>query len=210
MRKAIFLLLTFAAAGAFAMGIGAGAFGGIALPMGDMASEDYGDLGMSPKFGGKLILEPLPVVDVEVAFGYHLGHTFKDWEDIEGVDEPTVTIIPITVGANYKLAFGNAGCYFGGGGGYYMEKYEMSGVLLGVPYTAKADINKPGVYVGGGFTYAFGKLCLDVNPRFNYVMNKGDFDVTVTAGGEEITGTDEKDWSDTFVDVLFGVDYFFM
>jgi hypothetical protein len=183
--------------------------------MGDMASEDHGDLGMSPKFGGKVILEPLPVVDVEVAFGYHLGHTFKDWEDIEGMDEPKVTIIPVTVGANYKFAFGNAGCYFGGGAGYYMEKAKFSGVMdietpEPITYTAEVSMNKPGVYVGGGFVYNFGKLCLDVNPRFNYVMNKGDYDVTMTAEGVEATETMEKDYTDMFVDVLFGVDYFFM
>jgi hypothetical protein len=210
MRKAIFLLLTFAAAGAFAMGFGAGAFGGIALPMGDMASDENGNMTMSPKFGGKLILEPLPVVDVEVGFAYHLGHGQKDWESEEGMDEPKMTVIPITVGANYKLAFGNAGCYFGGGAGYYMEKIKFSGVMMDVNYTAELTVNKPGVYVGGGFTYAFGKLCLDVNPRYNYVMNKGDYDVTITAEGIEATETMEKDWNDTFVDVLFGVDYFFM
>jgi hypothetical protein len=217
MRKwTVLLALGLFAASAYSIGLGAGGFGGIALPMGSMASEDDEttedwdgfDLGMSPKFGGKVLIGVIPALDVEVAFAYHLKHEEKNPD--EGSDPYTVKIIPITFGANYKLMFDAMGVYFGGGGGFYMEKMEWSGDLMGIPLEMTATINKPGIYFGGGFMYSFGKLALDVNPRFNYVMNSGDVDVEITAGGETMTDTVKKDFSDTFVDVLFGVDYFFM
>jgi len=212
MRKLV-ILLALATASAYGIGMGAGVFGGVALPMGDMAAkEDGSDLGMSPEFGGKVLIGVLPALDVDIAFGYHLGHKMKDWEDIAGVDEPKVTIIPITVGADYKFMFGESmGAYVGGGAGYYMEKFKIGGEIFDVTYTATFDINKPGIYVGGGFVYKFGKFAVDVNPRFNYIMNSGDYDVTVEfADGETQTGTETKDWKDMYVDVRFGVDYFFM
>ena len=174
-----------------------------------------GDLGMSPKFGGKVLIGVMPALDVEVAFAYHLNHKQKNWEEVEGVDEPTTTIIPITFGANYKLMFGSMGVYFGGGGGFYMMSMS-SAMTIEIPplppVTGEFDLsmNKPGIYVGGGFMYSFGKLALDVSPRFNYVMNDGDYDVDVTVNGETFTGKIEKDYKDMYVDVLFGVDYFFM
>ena len=219
MRKlTVLTILGLAAATAYGIGLGAGGFGGIALPMGDMAAEDDaategwdgGDLGMSPKFGGKVLIGVLPALDVEVAFAYHLNHKQKNWEEVEGLDEPTTTIIPITFGANYKLMFGSVGVYFGGGGGFYMEKMKESGEILGIPFEAEASINKPGIYVGGGFMYSFGKLALDVSPRFNYIMNSGDVDIDFTAEGQTETVTVAKDYKDMYVDVLFGVDYFFM
>jgi predicted nucleic acid-binding Zn ribbon protein len=219
MRKwTVLLALGLFAASAYGIGLGAGGFGGIALPMGDMAAEDDettedwdgGNLGMSPKFGGKVLIGVMPALDIEVAFAYHLNHKQKDWEAVEGVDEPKTTIIPITFGANYKLMFDAMGVYFGGGGGFYMEKMKESGEIFGIPFEAEASINKPGIYFGGGFMYSFGKLALDVNPRFNYVMNSGDVDIDLTIGGETETVTVNKAYKDMFVDVLFGVDYFFM
>ncbi|NIT36261.1 MAG: hypothetical protein GTN49_07150 [candidate division Zixibacteria bacterium] len=221
MRKlTVLFFFGIAAATAYGIGVGAGGFGGIALPMGDMASEDGSDLGMSPKFGGKALIGVIPALDVEVAFAYHLSHKYKDWEDIPGVDEPKTTIIPITFGANYKLMFGDMGVYFGGGGGFYMMKMGVAGELEIPPFpdpviiTGDVDVNKPGIYFGGGFLYSFGKLALDVSPRFNYVMNSGDFEgpgeATIEGETYEGTITLEKDYKDMYVDVLFGVDYFFM
>ncbi|HUV87805.1 MAG TPA: hypothetical protein VMX79_11925 [bacterium] len=219
MRKlTVLAVLGLAAASAYGIGMGAGGFGGIALPMGDMASEDGSDLGMSPKFGGKALIGVIPALDVEVAFAYHLNHKFKDWEETPGIDEPKTVIIPITFGANYKVMFGNMGVYAGGGGGFYMMTTDVTGKFKVndkiVTFSAEEKMNKPGIYVGGGFLYSFGKLALDVNPRFNYVMNSGDYDldVEVTYEGKTYTGTVpwEKDYKDMYVDVLFGVDYFFM
>ncbi len=211
MRKlTVLAALGLVAAAAYGVGFGFGGFGGIALPMGDMASEDGSNLGMSPKFGGKVLIGVMPALDVEVAFAYHLNHKQKDWETIEGVDEPKTTIIPITFGANYKLMFDSMGVYFGGGGGFYMQKMGDTGGFLGEPFSYDLEMNKPGIYVGGGFLYSFGSLALDISPRFNYVMNSGDYDLDVTVGGQTQSFTVTKDYKDMYVDVLFGVDYFFM
>ncbi|MEE9456338.1 MAG: hypothetical protein V3W11_04205, partial [bacterium] len=180
MRKlTVLLALGLVATAAYGISFGFGGFGGIALPMGDMAAEDDeateawegSNLGMSPKFGGKVLIGVMPALDVEVAFAYHLNHKQKNWEAIEGVDEPKTTIIPITFGANYKLMFDSMGVYFGGGGGFYMQKMGDTGVFLGVPFSYDLEMNKPGIYFGGGFLYSFGKFALDVSPRFNYIMN---------------------------------------
>jgi len=191
-------------------GVAIGVFGGFALPMGDMAAEDNGgDLGMSPKLGGKVLISPIPALDIDMGFAYHIGHKFKDWEPVPGIDEPNTSMLNATFGLNYKYMFGDAGVYVGGGGGYYMEHYSMSGVIMGVDYTVEYDLGKPGIYFGGGFLYKFGKVALDVSPRFNYVLNKGDFDVKYTFGnGDPQTQTATKDFNDTFFDLLFGVDFF--
>ncbi len=213
---ALAILLT--AATAYGVGFGFGGFGGIALPMGSMAAEDDeqsealegGDLGMSPKFGGKVLIGVMPALDVEVAFAYHLNHKQKNWETIEGIGEPKTTLIPITFGANYKLMFDGMGVYFGGGGGFYMEKVQDTVAFLAAPVLFELSMNKPGFYVGGGFLYSFGNLALDVNPRFNYIMNSGDYDVDLTVDGETISFPITKDYKDMYVDVLFGVNYYFM
>ena len=221
MRKlTVLFIFGIAAASAYGIGLGAGGFGGIALPMGDMASEDGSNLGMSPKFGGKALIGVIPALDVEVAFAYHLNHPPKDWVDIPGIDEPKTTLIPITFGANYKLMFDSMGVYFGGGGGFYMMETGVTGKFKipeeeeFVTFSEDLKINKPGIYFGGGFLYSFGNLALDVSPRFNYVMNSGDYDLEyeVTFEGKTYSGTLpwEKDYKDMYVDVLFGVDYFFM
>ncbi|MEE8640478.1 MAG: hypothetical protein V3T41_08715 [bacterium] len=219
MRKwTVLVALGLVAAAAYGVGFGFGGFGGIALPMGDMAAEDDeqsdalegGDLGMSPKFGGKVLIGVMPALDVEVAFAYHLNHKQNNWEETAGIDEPKTTLIPITFGANYKLMFDSMGVYFGGGGGFYMEKVQDTGEFMGVPFSFEVSANKPGIYVGGGFLYSFGKLALDVSPRFNYVMNSGDYDVDVTVEGQSISVPITKDYKDMYVDVLFGANYYFM
>ncbi len=218
MKRLATLAILLTAATAYGVGFGFGGFGGIALPMGSMAAEDDeqsealegGDLGMSPKFGGKVLIGVMPALDVEVAFAYHLNHKQKNWELIEGIDAPKTTLIPITFGANYKLMFDGMGVYFGGGGGFYMEKVQDTGELEGVPYSFEVSANKPGIYVGGGFMYSFGKLALDVSPRFNYVMNSGDYSVDVTVAGQTQSFPVTKDFKDTYLDVLVGVNYYFM
>jgi hypothetical protein len=211
------ILLTVAAA--YGVGFGFGGFGGIALPMGDMAAEDDeqtedalegSDLGMSPKFGGKVLIGVMPALDVEVAFAYHLSHKQKNWETVPGIDEPKTTLIPITFGANYKLMFDSMGVYFGGGGGFYMEKVQDTGEFRGVPFSFEVSANKPGIYFGGGFLYSFGSLALDVSPRFNYVMNSGDYDVDVTVAGQTQSFPVTKDYKDMYVDVLVGLNYYFI
>jgi hypothetical protein len=152
MKKLASLAILLTAAAAYGVGFGFGGFGGIALPMGSMAAEDDeqseavdgGNLGMSPKFGGKVLIGVMPALDVEVAFAYHLNHKQKTWEEMAGIDEPKTTLIPITFGANYKLMFDSMGVYFGGGGGFYMEKVQDTVEIEGVPFKFELSMNKPG------------------------------------------------------------------
>jgi len=219
MTRLALLVLTGAAAAALGLGLGVGGFGGVALPTGDMADQDHGDMKASPKFGGKVLLDITPMFEVEAAVGYHTGHHLKDWEDTTGIEEPSTKVVPITAGMNVKYVVGPLGVYAGGGFGYYLATIGSTGVLAiplvgNVAYSADTNVNGLGFYGSGGVLVRFGKLAVDINPRYNYVVNDGTYDYTLKwdwngIGGTE-HGTYEKDWKDSYVDVLFGVDYFFM
>ena len=233
MARIILAGILTSAAACFAINVGVGVFGGVAMPTGKMATweNSYGelwenpltgsDLGLSPKFGGKFILSVLPAFDVEAAVAYHLGHPVKDWQENDFLEEPKSTLIPVTVGANYKFALGNAGLYAGGGFGYYLLNLK-GGILTraetmnAMYYTTDVSLNSPGVYFGGGFTYSLGNFALDVSPRFNYVFNSGPLDFEGWGWSEDDTryllqvqGM-EKDYNDTYVDILVGANYYFM
>jgi hypothetical protein len=179
------------------------------------------DMGLSPKFGGKVVVGVLPAVGVEAAFAYHLGHPVKDWQDNDFLEEPKSTLIPITVGARYKFDIGKLGLYAGAGGGYYIEK--LKGGILTKPatmdatyFTTDVSLNGPGLYVGGGVTYALGPLELDVSPRYNVIFNSGRFDMEAwgwSPSGDKYVlqyrGVD-KDYKDTYLDISAGVNYYFM
>jgi len=218
MRLVAFLLVC-GAGGACALGLGVGGFGGVAFPMGDMADEEHGDMNASPAFGGKCTLDLTSLFGVEAAVGYHFGHHFKDWEDTPGVEEPSTKVVPITFGANVKYEAGRLGVYAGGGFGYYLGTVGFSGVITvpvfgDVTYSADTNVNALGFYGGGGVLVKFGRLALDVNPRYHYILNDGTYDYTVhwnwsgISGSE--TGTYEKDWNDSYVDIRCGVDYFIL
>jgi hypothetical protein len=234
MKKLALVPAIIAAGAAHGLGIGAGAFGGAALPTGGMAADlalyypyspsggnvgyDGGDMKASAKLGARAYLGVLPGLEVEAAFAYHFNHPQKDW-NIPNVDEPSYRIIPITAGANYVVPVGPVALYGGGGGGYYLAKGTLGGSLDVPPFgdvkfTGDMNVNKPGFYVGGGLRYYLGKFSLDVGPRFNYVMNDGTYDVDVeyNVGGfrGSIPFEVEKGFNDSFVDILVGANYYFM
>ena len=190
MARIIVVGVLISAAACFAVDVGVGLFGGVAVPVGKMGTWENSigelgenpltgsDLGLSPKFGGKFILGVLPAVDVEAGVAYHLGHPVKDWKDNPYLEQPKSTLIPITVGANYKFGLGDAGLYAGGGFGYYLMKWKggiltRAATMNAMYYTTDVSLNSPGVYFGGGFTYSLGTFALDVSPRFNYLFNSG-------------------------------------
>jgi hypothetical protein len=233
LRKLTASAIFFTAAAAYGVAFGIGAFGGVAMPTGDMAAgyeydlhaypyykfwPDGGDLGLSPKFGAKLILGVIPSLDLEAGVAHAIKHPLKTWEDVAPLDEPETTMTAITIGANFKVALANAGLYVGAGGGYYWEDvgfyarwWDLSSwaVLTGV-----TEINKPGVYVGGGFTYRFGKFVLDVNPRWHHISNDGEYEVRYEQWRwhkwDTWSYTSTKPYNDTFVDVLVGLNYYFL
>ena len=221
------------ASACFAVGVGVGVFGGVAMPTTKMATWENSigelgdncftgsDMGLSPKFGAKAIIGFGRGWEAEAAVAYHLGHPVKDWQDNPFLEEPKSTLIPITVGANYRFNFGKFGLYAGAGGGYYLEK--LKGGILTMPatmdatyFTTDVSLNGPGLYVGGGVTYAFGRFALDVSPRYNVIFNDGRFDMEAwgwSPNGNryfiQARGID-KDYNDTYVDVLVGLNYYFI
>jgi hypothetical protein len=234
MVKLIVTAATLAASAAYAISFGAGAFGGAALPTGDMAADlvlyyqfapsggsvgyEGGDMKAGAKLGARAYLGVLPGLEIEASFGYHFNHPQKDW-NVPSVDEPTYRIIPITAGANYVVPVGPIALYAAGGAGYYLAKGTLEASFNVPPFgdvkfTGDMNVNKPGFYVGGGLRYYLGKFSLDVGPRFNYVMNDGTYDVdmeyNVGGFGGSIPFEVEKGFNDSFVDVLVGANYYFM
>ena len=218
----------------FAVGVGVGVFGGAALPTGDMAADlvlyyQYtpfggsvgykgGDMKASPKMGARAYLGVLPALEIEAAFSYHFNHPQKDW-NIPNFDEPSYRIIPITAGANYVIPVGPIALYAAGGGGYYLAKGTLEGSFNVPPFgdvklSGYMSVNKPGFYAGGGLRYYLGKFSLDVGPRFNYVMNDGTYEVdmeyNVGGFGGSVPFEVEKGFNDSFVDIFFGVNYYFI
>jgi len=236
MARIIVAGILISAAACFAVDVGVGVFGGVAMPTGKMATwevpdvspgrPDYtaltgSDMALSPKFGAKAIIGFWRGLEAEAAVAYHIGHPVKDWEENDFLEEPKSTLIPVTVGANYRFNFGKAGLYAGAGGGYYFEKLK-GGVWWNTAFsepeyfTTDVSLNGPGLYVGGGVTYALGPLELDFSPRYNVIFNDGRFDMEGwgwTPSGNKFLiqaiGID-KEYNDTYVDVLVGLNYYFM
>jgi len=226
MKQRFVVLFLLGACTAWSIGLGVGGFGGIAIPTGAMGDEDdpgnedwdASNLGNSPAFGGKFLVEVMPLLELEAAVAYHTGHPYKDWEDTPGIEEPFVTLVPITFGANVKYLTGPLGVYGGAGLGYYLENTEITGVVEtpfgDIPFKAEADANGLGLYLSGGVLFNFGDFAVDVNPRYHYIMNEGTIDYTMEAEFEGFhwseTESVDKDFNDTYVDIRAGVDYFFM
>ena len=159
------------AAAAHGIGFGVGAFGGVALPEGDTAARDGriinygplkgGDAGSSAAWGGKALVALTPALSVELAVAYHRNHGTKHWEEDEWLDEPKLTLVPITLGGRYAFALGAGGVYVAAGGGYFLETLGLVGGGWG-PVTivshGDVDINAPGAYVAAG---AIGAKWLD-------------------------------------------------
>lgn len=233
MLRGIAAGILLSASACFAVTVGVGVFGGVAMPTGKMATWESpigesressltgSDMALSPKFGAKAIIGFGRGWEAEAAVAYHLGHGVKDWQENDFLEEPKSTLIPITVGANYRFNFGDLGLYAGAGGGYYLEKFK-GGVWWNAAFrepeyfTTDVSLNGPGLYVGGGVTYAFGRFALDVSPRYNVIFNDGYFDMEGSGWtpngskyGIQAMGVN-KDYNDTYVDVLAGVNYYFM
>jgi opacity protein-like surface antigen len=202
-RWTILIALGLVAASAYGVGMGAGGFYALSMPMGDIA--DAYDMCMMG-FGGKVMIGVMPMLNVDVGFGYHMKYKAKfEGTAPDDADDYYLTTIPITFGVSYPINFGAMGVYFGGGGAFVLEKFNVPAEM-----TAPDGKNKPGVYVGGGFKYGFtDKLALDVNPRWMMVLDKEDADE-----GAETPGFDQEEEdggsNSMFIDFLIGVDYYFM
>ncbi len=204
MRKwTVLTALCLAAASAYGVGVGVGGFYALSMPMGDVAdSYKMNIIG----FGGKVMIGVMPMLNVDVGFGYHMkyennqeltaGYTDDNWY---------LTTIPITFGVSYPMKFDSMGVYFGGGGAFVMKtmNFEIADAT-GTAYTEESESeNKPGFYVGGGLQYFFtDALALDVNPRWMMLLDAKDDDPE--------TQVDDSISNSMFIDFLIGVDYYFM
>jgi hypothetical protein len=234
MKQLITAAMILAAGCVYGVGVGLGGFGGISFPLGDMTADkdlyyQYtasggnigfggGDMKSAVKLGTRALITVLPYLEIEGGLAYHLNYPQRDW-DVPALDEPTYRIIPITVGANYVYRKGPAAFYAGGGAGYYLAKGTLTGTFNVPPYgdvelSGDMTANGIGLYVGGGFRYHFGSFSLDGGPRFNYVPNEGTYDVDMEYGIGPFRGSVpfevEKGFNDTFLDVVVGVNYFFL
>jgi opacity protein-like surface antigen len=221
--------LCVAAASAYGVGVGVGGFYALSMPMGDVADNyDMSIIG----FGGKVMIGVMPMLNVDVGFGYHMKYKGK-WEGLSkaipvgsglgapveptDIDDYYLTTIPITFGVSYPISFDSMGVYFGGGGAFVMEKFNVGESWTrsadadpaGFGMTAPEDVNKLGLYVGGGLQYFFtDALALDVNPRWMMVLDAVDAvaDDPNTTEDEAVAATSNS----MFIDFLIGVDYYFM
>lgn len=226
MARIILVGVMFSAAACFAVDVGVGVFGGAAVPVGKMGTEglvpyDGSNLSWSPKAGAKAVIGIWRGLSAEVAVGYHVGHPPKDWQENDFVEEKASTLIPITVGANYGFDIGNFGVYAALGGGYYLETLKSVvswnyGYQEPIYVSTDVPLNAPGVYAGGGVTYALGPFEIDVSPRYNVIFTPATFDMEgfgwAPSGRRyyiQALGI-EKDYDDTYVDVLVGVNYYFL
>ncbi len=231
-RYVIAAALLLAAASAHGIGVAVGVFGGAAIPTCRMATRPGAggsniyfsagaDLGLSPKLGVKVTVGTWRNLEAEAAVAYHLGHAVKDWQDNAYVEEPKNTLIPVTAGANYRLQFGAFSLYAGGGGGYYFEKLKGGlswnyGNMEIIYYATDTSLDGPGLYAGGGVTYAFGPFAIDVNPRYNVIFNEGSYNIEgpgwAPVGRRYVIQASDvpKNYNDTYLDIYFGVNYYFM
>jgi hypothetical protein len=226
MARIIVAGVLISAAAAVALDVGVGLFGGAAVPVGKMGTEgmiqyDGSNLSWSPNVGAKAVIGIWRGLSAEAAVGYHIGHPPKDWQENDFVEEKASTLVPITVGASYGLDFGNFGVYAAAGGGYYLEKLKSIvwwnyGTQEPVYVSTDISLDSPGIYVGGGLTYAFGRFALDVSPRYNVIFNDGPFDMEgwgwSPSGNRYLIQASgvEKDYNDTYLDISAGVNYYFM
>jgi hypothetical protein len=226
MARIIVAGVLISAAAAVALDVGVGLFGGAAVPVGKMGTEgmiqyDGSNLSWSPKVGAKAVVGIWRGLSAEAAVGYHLGHPPKDWQENDLVEEKASTLIPITVGAKYGFDFGNLGVYAAAGGGFYLEKLKSVvwwnyGTQEPVYVSTDVSLDSPGIYAGGGVTYALGPVEVDVSPRYNVIFTPETFDMEGTGWAPsdrrfyiQATGI-EKDYKDTYVDVLVGLNYYFL
>jgi len=212
MRKALVIsLIGLAAVSAYAVGLGAGGFY-------TFSSLNFGAFWDPSLLGGgaKVSIGVLPAVSADVGFGYNMKYKEQDPYFLRTAPPGSdlnnwyLTIIPITFGPSYKFDLGKVKPYVGAGGVFAMRKrhYEL---VVGpetpnpVVEQKTLSVNRPGFYVGGGVMYGLTeKLFLDVNPRFLMLIYNEEEDANVPPSVTPDEG------NPTFVDVLVGVDYFFM
>jgi hypothetical protein len=205
---AAWLAVMFASPSAQAVGLGVGLFGGYALPSGDMLAGDGFDLRPSPALGARAFFDVHKHFGADVAAAYNFEFT-PGVKFFEERAEHT-KLLPVNVGAYYKLEVTRFRFSAGGGVGYYFLKtkvlppMERSDAGFGVAMPVWVTFNAPGLYAGGAASYTFGKFAVTLAPRYHYIFNSGEYDGETIYGGDL---TVEKNWDDSYFEILAGVTY---
>ncbi len=193
---------------AHALGLGVGIFAGYAVPTGDMAAEDGFELRPSTVLGVTTFFDVHGHValDFAAAYDFNFPPAVKGYEERAEITE----LLPVNVGAHYKVEVARFRFSAGGGAGYYFLKTklvtsaERTDSGFGVLRSVRVSFNAPGLYAGGAASYMFGKFAVTLAPRYHYIFNSGEYEGEITYGG---TLTVEKSWDDSYFEILTGVTY---
>jgi len=160
------VLILAAAAPAFGLVWGMGVAGGFGSPVGDFAEI----VGASAVVDGRAMFCINPNLSLTAGVAYRLNH---DAKEIEGVEGTSYGVIPVLVGANYRLEYLPLMPYFGGGA-------AVAACKCTVPAsggTDERDTVRLGAFAEGGTEYYLGEnFGVDVRGRF-----------IATFGGEKMT-----------------------
>ena len=160
------VLILAAAAPAFGLVWGMGVAGGFGSPVGDFAEI----VGASAVVDGRAMFCINPNLSLTAGVAYRLNH---DPREIEGVEGTSYDVIPVLVGANYRLEYLPLMPYFGGGA-------AVAACKCTVPAsggTDERDTVRLGAFAEGGTEYYLGEnFGVDVRGRF-----------IATFGGEKMT-----------------------
>jgi hypothetical protein len=168
----LFIILV-AAAPALGLVMGASVGGGFASPVGDFTEI----VGASAVVDGRAMFCINPNLSLTAGLAYRIKHEPKA---IEGVAGTEYDIIPVLVGATYRLEYLPLMPYFGGG----VAAAPCSCTVPTAEGSEKRDAVRLGAFAEGGTEYYLGdNFGVDVRGRF-----------IATFGGEE------KTYGDTLVD----------
>lgn len=191
MKRVVAIAALFAVGTAYGVGLGAGGFYAVSMPVGGDGFDNSDAETSLFGFGGKFSVGVTPAVFFDYSFGYHVKYNIP----VPGAPFFDVefhwSAIPITSGVSYKFDLGAVKPYFGIGGAYVIMGWHEKNPWYG---SDKDRYCYPGAYIGGGVTYDFtDMIALDVNPRYMTAIDPDD-------GGMDFQ----------FVDVLIGVNFNFI
>ncbi len=198
----------FHSGGTYGMGLAVGVFAGYAVPTGGMAAEGSFDLRPSTALGVRAFFDIHERFGADLAAAYNFDYPPRtkryQWAE-------TTELLPVNVGAYYKVEAGSFRFSPGGGAGYYFLTTKIASTVKSydsgfrnVRYPVEVSINAPGIYGGGAVSYAFGKFAVDFTPRYHHIFNSGEYDGEVIYGGNR---TVVKEWDDSYFEVSAGIIY---
>jgi hypothetical protein len=173
-------------------------------------TERYDEMHWVPEFGGEVIVDFLPVVDVGVGFGVISGKSELAVLDIE-IFKHTVKAYPITLTGYFEppLPMPMAKPYLMAGVGLYPSKifFSYPVVINSVAYMLDADMTKTGYGVHGGAGIEFSVASMI---SIDFCLKARWIDIQGYEGTSTIQGYGEEDvylyFDDSAGEVVYGVE----